>query len=219
MADFDRVAKVYRWMEYLSFGGLLERTRECRLDAVGGCRRALVLGDGDGRFTAALLAANPLMQVHAVDGSAAMLGLLVERCSQYKGRLTTERADLRGWAPARDAVYDLVTTHFFLDCLTSAEAAALALRIAPAAAPGALWLVSEFAVPQTRYGRWIAAPVVAALYWAFGWMTGLRVRRLPDHAAALCRGGWQRQAARQMAGGLLVSEMWRRSAAVHCLGS
>lgn len=208
---FDRLARPYRWLEYFSFGPLLQRTRMCWLGEINHCRKALVLGDGDGRFTAAMLAAHPRIHVHAVDVSAAMLRLLRTRCERESNRISTEQADLRRWTPQAGVTgYDLIVTHFFLDCLTSDEAANLADRLTPSVAPEAMWIVSEFAVPSTLYGRWVAAPIVTALYRAFRLITGLRVRRLPDHASALEHAGWQLDAVRNHVGGLLVSQMWKR---------
>jgi SAM-dependent methyltransferase len=212
---FDRIARPYRWLEYLSFGPLLSRTRTHWLPETAVCSRALVLGDGDGRFTASLLAANRQIRAHAVDISRTMLTLLENRCRKEASRLTVEQADLRAWSPSpaiEDAgSFDLIVTHFFLDCLTSREAADLAGRLTKAATPEATWLISDFAIPSTRYGRWIAAPVVALLYRAFGLITGLRVRRLPNHATALERAGWQLHASYSHAGGLLISQLWRRA--------
>ena len=42
--NFDRVARGYRWAEYLALGPLLERTRTRHLDALPGAGQALVLG-------------------------------------------------------------------------------------------------------------------------------------------------------------------------------
>jgi len=209
---FDRIAKPYRWLEYFSFGPLLQRTRTHWLPALADRRQALVLGDGDGRFTAALLAANHQIRVHAVDGSAAMLQLLESRCQSESVRLTTEQADIRNWTPqSQTDAYDLIVTHFFLDCLRQEEAAQLTQRLAPITCRNALWLVSDFAIPSTRYGRWIAAPIIASLYRAFAVLTGLHIRRLPDHAAALQSAGWQLQSVQNRAGGLLFSQIWKRS--------
>jgi len=210
---FDRLARPYRWLEYLSFGPLLQRTRTHWLRAIDDRRNALVLGDGDGRFTAVMLTEHPRMHAHAVDVSAAMLRLLRDRCKKESNRIVTEQADLRVWAPEADEErYDLIVTHFFLDCLTSEEVANLAERLAPAVTPEAVWLVSEFAIPPTLYGRWIGAPIVAALYRAFGLLTGLRVRSLPDHLAALQHAGWQLDAVHYHAGGLLTSQLWKHAA-------
>ena len=70
--NFDRLAGVYRWMEWLSFGPHLGRCRRAFLLEMTESRRALVLGDGDGRFTAALLRQNKAIQVDAVDVSQAL---------------------------------------------------------------------------------------------------------------------------------------------------
>ncbi|MGH9599640.1 MAG: class I SAM-dependent methyltransferase, partial [Terracidiphilus sp.] len=69
--DLDRLAGVYRWMELATFGPWLSWCRSAYLGELSGCRRALVLGDGDGRFTAQLLCANPQVEVDAVDASKA----------------------------------------------------------------------------------------------------------------------------------------------------
>ena len=58
-ANFDRLARIYRWMELVTFGPLLGRCRYRFLEQLCNCRTALLLGDGDGRFAARLLAANP----------------------------------------------------------------------------------------------------------------------------------------------------------------
>jgi hypothetical protein len=54
--NFDRIARPYRWLEYLTLGRSLERAREVFLPLLKDRRQALILGDGDGRFTARLLA-------------------------------------------------------------------------------------------------------------------------------------------------------------------
>jgi hypothetical protein len=120
----------------------------------------------------------------------------------------TKVQDARTWQPANDPLYDLVVTHFFLDCLTTAEIHSLAAKILPASAPNALWVVSEFAIPQSWFGRLIAGPLVAALYRAFGLLTGLKVRKLPGHAAALHTTGFNLVARRTQLCGLLTSELW-----------
>ncbi len=210
-ANFDRLAALYRWMEWCSFGPFLGWCRCAFLHELGSCRRALVLGDGDGRFTARLLRENPHVGVDAVDASAAMLRRLARRGSrQGAGRVRTFRADARTWQPASDG-YDLIATHFFLDCLTTEEVRALALKLRAAAAPGAVWVVSEFAEPANGFGRLFARPVVASLYWAFGCMTGLRVRRLPQHSAALREAGFALTQRKTWLGGMLASERWTAS--------
>lgn len=210
-ANFDRVARPYRWLEYLSFGPMLERCRYDRLPALTDARRALVLGDGDGRFLARLLEANRDLEADVVDGSAAMLGLLSRRVAAAgaSGRVAVHQADARFFESA--GVYDLVVTHFFLDCFETEEIREMAGRIRPHLAPGAVWVVSEFAIPK-GLASLPARIVVSGLYLAFGVLTGLRVRRLPDYASALHSNGLALRERRQWLGGLLVSEIWQPEA-------
>jgi trans-aconitate methyltransferase len=206
-ANFNRLARLYRWMEYASFGPWLWWCRCAFAGELNRCRHGAILGDGDGRFTARLLAANPQITMDAVDASRAMLRLLARRAGPNADRVQAHCADARVWRP-QAAKYDLVATHFFLDCLTTDEVRELAKKMRAAAAPGALWVVSEFAEPANWYGRSIARPMVRLLYEAFGMLTGLRVRTLPDYHRALREAAFALEKRRAWLGGLLVSELW-----------
>lgn len=211
--NFDNLAQVYRWMEYSSFGPCLERCRFWFLGAVAGYGHALVLGDGDGRFTARLLAQSANLRVHAIDGSAAMLAALRRRSRRSADRLTTEQADLRRWQPAAGKkTPDLIVSHFFLDCLTTEEVSALVERLTCACAPGALWLVSEFDIPDSGWMHRVARPMIALLYRAFRLLTDLGPQQLPDYATALRQSGWRLEAEQKHLRGLLVSQLWSKSA-------
>jgi SAM-dependent methyltransferase len=210
--NFDKLAKPYRWLEYLTFGPILQQTRTHYLPELADRRQALILGDGDGRFTAALLRANPKIQVHAVDLSPAMLQALHRSAYPHTSRLTTEAADLRNWQPVLGSQYDLIATHFFLDCLTTEEIASLASRITPATTPNAQWLISDFAVPPTPFGNLLARPLIALLYQAFRLLTGLNRghagTHLPNHQQPLEQSGWSLTAHHPRLQGLLISQLW-----------
>lgn len=166
-----------------------------------------MLGDGDGRFTTRLLKENPLVLVDAVDASVEMLRALVQNAGHRSGRVRIHLADAREWEPHSPA-YDLIVTHFFLDCLTTAEVTALARRLRENVTPKAVWAVSEFAIPEGWFGGLVARPVVQALYLAFLVLTGLRVQRLPDYRSALEAAGFELARKQEALGGLLVSELW-----------
>jgi len=208
--NFDPIARPYRWLEYLSFGPFLERCRFHYLGELAACRRALILGDGDGRFTAKLLAANPEIIVDAIDSSGAMLRLLTQRAAglgpSASDRLRTRQTNALNFTP--EGPYDLVVTHFFLDCFSEGELDALISRITPHLTPGATWLISEFAIPKQPVARYLSRAIVAALYWIFGLVTGLRVRTLPNHASLLKKAGFELCQSKPHLGGLLRSELW-----------
>jgi ubiquinone/menaquinone biosynthesis C-methylase UbiE len=214
---FDRVARPYRILEYLSFGSLLERCRFHYLHALASAKstKALVLGDGDGRFLARFLAACPNASADAVDASPAMLRLLRARVARQgaEHRLTTHCADARSLTPSACG-YDQVATHFFLDCLTASETEALIRRLLPCLAPGARWVVSEFDVPSGSPTRGVLARgLIAGLYAAFRLLTGLRTRRIPPWRTLLAASGFTCLASQSFLGGLLVTEVWQRPGA------
>jgi len=200
---FDRVARLYRWSEYATFGPLLSRCRFEFLSSAKEAQRALVLGDGDGRFTAALLASSPEVIVDAVDQSSEMLRLLSTRCASERVHthcIDAMRFHLHG-------PYDLITTHFFLDCLSTNDVEALALRIAANSAPNARWLISDFDIPAGIL-RWPARLLVRSLYLAFRVLTGLRIQQLPPWRQALEEAGFHCQQSVPRMGGILVAELW-----------
>ena len=208
--NFDRLAGVYRWMEMATFGRALWRCRCLFLDELRNCRTALVLGDGDGRFTARLLQENPHVRVEVIDTSKAMLRALLRNAGVHRHRISVHHADARQWLPGTSR-YDLVVSHFFLDCLSTDEVTALAERLRPCTSDQTRWVVSEFAIPAGWFGKLVAQSLVTSLYLAFRLLTGLRVGRLPQHRSALSRAGFVLDQEFPSLDGLLVSEMWVRA--------
>jgi hypothetical protein len=213
--DFDGIAPFYQAFEYLALGPALEQARFCLLDHLPRCRRALILGDGDGRFTARLLAAQPELNADAVDLSPAMLRLLERRAARghptASSRLRTWRHDARAFTPERQP--DLIVTHFFLDCLGQAELNALIGRLVPMLPERGLWLISDFRLPRGVL-HWPARAYIRLLYLAFRLLTGMQVSSLPDHATALRAAGMTRVEVRRTLFGLLTTELWQRSGLV-----
>jgi SAM-dependent methyltransferase len=209
----DAVAPFYHLGEFLAFGGALQQRRTAFLDKVSTSRRALVLGDGDGRFLAALLCTNPLVEVVCVDSSAAMLAIAESRVSRLgsscRNRVRFHRADARHFAPAKPH-FDLIASHFFLDCLPEEEIAQLIERISHWMSSNAVWLLSEFRQADRLLPRLWTRAVIRGLYVLFRVTTGLRVTRLPDYSRALAVNGLERQILQSVWQGLLVSELWRK---------
>jgi SAM-dependent methyltransferase len=206
-ANFDFLARPYRWMELFTFGPYLARCRTAFLPDGASCRRALILGDGDGRFTAQLLRINPEIEIDAVDASPKMLEALARRVGPDRARVRTFCADVHDFQPPNPP-YDLVVTHFFLDCLRTEEVGFLAATLRSAVAENALWIVSDFSVPPGWFGRLVAGPLVWFLYRAFGVLTGLSVRILPDHESALGQAEFTLKRRIPLLHRLLISELW-----------
>ncbi|MBB5317820.1 class I SAM-dependent methyltransferase [Tunturibacter empetritectus] len=208
--SFDLIARPYRWLEYLTLGRALEHCRLHFLPNLLQQRRALILGDGDGRFLAELLTQNPHLHADAVDTSATMLQLLRQRCEalapNVSKRFTTHQTS--ALTCPTDGPYDLVVTHFFLDCLTQPDLETLIHHIAPNLSSEALWLISDFHIPSGLM-RLPAKILVRSLYLAFRILTNLRTTKLPNHATPLKQAGLTRIARQHLLAGLLVTELWQ----------
>jgi SAM-dependent methyltransferase len=208
--NFNFIARPYRWLEYLTLGKALEDCRTFYLPQLLDRRSTLALGDGDGRFLAQLLTQNPNLQADAVDTSSTMLQLLRKRCEATSSNASTRLRTYQTSAltfPLKES-YDLIVTHFFLDCLTQPELDTLVDRIAKHIRPGTLWLISDFRIPAGPM-RLPAKLVVGSLYLAFRLLTGLRTTHLPDHATPLTQAGLTRISHHHRLAGLLTTELWQ----------
>jgi trans-aconitate methyltransferase len=203
--NFDPVARPYRWLEYMTFGPWLERCRGAQLAHLTSARRALLLGDGDGRFLAQLLSTSPNLTADVVDSSPAMLRILSRRVGR-ENRICLHRADALAWKPTGH--YALIISHFFLDCFFPDQLEQLFDRLLPHTPPGAQWVISEFAIPGNAIAACAARGIIALLYRSFGLLTGLPVRTLPDYTTLLLRRGLRPSCERRYLAGLLCSQVW-----------
>jgi ubiquinone/menaquinone biosynthesis C-methylase UbiE len=198
----DSIARWYRWLEYAGFGSELQRRRIAFLHNVTGARRVLVLGEGDGRFLARLVEQNLSSSTDYVDLSAQMLQLARERAGS--DRVVYHHASALT-IPLAESEYDLVCTHFFLDCLNQNDTERMVDRIVRAMAPGGRWLISEFREPN-----WWTRAVVRGLYFFFRLTTSLATQQLVDHHPLLERAGFRLECSETSRFGLLVSELWSK---------
>jgi ubiquinone/menaquinone biosynthesis C-methylase UbiE len=201
----DGIARWYQALEYLAFGRALGRRRFQYIDEIAGARSVLILGDGDGRFTAEFVRQNPAAKVDSVDLSIRMIEMAKGRVSDA-ANVRFRMGDARTIALERK--YDLVVTHFFLDCFTGGDLNLLIARVTECCEPEARWLVSEFGSPEKGMGRIAAKIVIRLLYFCFRLATGLKVTQLPDYGLLLTRNGFHVSSRSTAIGGLLVSELW-----------
>lgn len=212
--SFDRLAPHYRWLEFLLAGEKLQRCRIWGLGQVRGSRRALVVGEGHGRFIEVFARVMPEARLTCVDASGAMLRQARGRWLRAGGdpaRAEFIRAALPEWRPPLRS-FDLIATHFFLDCFPPEQLELVALALSDAARPGARWLLSDFQIPAHGMGRVRARIILAAAYLFFRLVTRLPARQLTPPDLFLERGGFRLVCRRRCEWGLLHTDVWERSA-------
>lgn len=211
--SFDPLARSYRALEFVLAGGLLQRCRTTFLAGTAGCRRALLLGEGPGRFLVPLLQANPQVEVLCVEQSPRMIETALRHLQRRRlagPRVRFEQADALKWRPP-PGEFDLLVTHFFLDCFRRDELRMLIPTIAIGARPDARWLLADFRLPERGWRRYRARLVLALMYAFFRCATGLSASCLTPPDALLEAAGF-RLAGRRLANfGLVGSDLWLRT--------
>lgn len=209
--SFDILAPVYRWLELTLAGGSLQRCRCAFLPVLPPPARALLLGEGHGRFLVALLRKFPETHITVVDASAGMIRQAQKAAARHRvplHRVTFVQADvMTSWEPPPQR-YDLIVTHFFLDCFRPAQLDALVPRIARAAAPGATWLLADFQEPPHGWQRLRSQVILGLLYPFFRLFTRLPATRLTCPDPLLRDGGFHLLAEHVFEWGLLRTTRW-----------
>jgi SAM-dependent methyltransferase len=212
--SFDALAPWYRTLEWIAFGDDLQRCRTACLGEIASPRRALIVGEGNGRFLCELLRSYPAVEVDCVDASQRMLQLARRRLErELPDRVPCVRflhQDLVSWT-APEPHYDLVVTHFFLDCFAEAQLAAIVLKLAEAATERACWLLADFCVPANGVARLRARAWLAVMYRFFRLTAGIDARQLIDPTPFLQGEGFALARQHCFRRGMLKSEMWRRN--------
>lgn len=215
--SFDAIAPWYRTLERIAFGDGLQRGRTACLGEIVAPRRTLIVGEGNGRFLCELVRLHPGVEVDCVDASQAMLQLArkrLERESPEAGpRVRFLHHDLTSWSPPVRH-YDLVVTHFFLDCFAETELAAIVGKLAQATTENAHWLLADFCVPAKGVARLHARAWLTVMYRFFRLSAGIDARQLLDPSPFLREEGFALARQHSFRHGMLKSEMWTRAASL-----
>jgi hypothetical protein len=109
--------------------------------------------------------------------------------------------------------FDLVATHFFLDCFRADQLARLVSKTAALTSPGAMWVLSDFREPTAGWQRVRARVLLKLAYLSFRWITRLPGTRLIPPEPFLTAHGFERIHQRIFHHGLLYAGLWRANRA------
>ncbi len=202
-------------MELVLAGRTLQ---QCRTEFLGWTKAAksvLILGEGNGRFLCEFLKTNEEAEVVSVDSSARMIevsrGRLI-RGGLDPARVRFIRAD--ALAPATTSwgcgPFDLVVTHFFLDCFRADQLEKLIPVIANQTSSRAAWLLADFRAPARGLAKARATAILWLAYRFFQIATALPARRLTAPDPFLQGQGFRLRDRRLRECGLLHSDFWSK---------
>ncbi len=233
---YDRLAASYHALEWLVFGGQLQRARTALVDQLPAWQQLLILGDGDGRLLEQLYiyrcnlarrgaarTSGPTVapwSITSVDFSSAMLQRQRSRlatvarkqpCSDaYAGVVRFEQRDALSYAPQRQT-FDIVVTPFFLDCFSPAELSEhLPLWLAALRDDG-VYLYVDFTYPRRPWQRPRARLLLWAMHLFFARQTGLANSQLVDCQSFIKQNAMRLATERIGGHGMLVAQTWRRN--------
>ena len=209
--SFDRLAPHYRWMERLLAGEKLQRCRTAYLDKIPTPHSILLLGEGPGRLLAECLGRFPDARITCVDASAAMLRAAqrgMERAGLNVGRVRFIHCDLLRWQP--NETFDLIATHFFLDCFPPETLRPAVGRLAAAAEARAHWLIADFQAAPQGWKRVRSRMILAVMYSFFRAATRLPARSLTAPDPFLREAGFRLRARQTAEWELLHTDWWER---------
>lgn len=208
--SFDTVAPWYRTLETIAFGNALQCARLAFLDQVGSPVRTLIVGEGNGRFLSELLCLHRDIEVDCVDASKCMLSLARKRVGVNAGRVRFLEQDIASWIPPSGR-YDLIVTHFFLDCFPADELRDIVGKLSRAATTNATWLFADFRVPGAGFARLHARAWLATMYRFFQYVAGIEAGELVDPSPFLCAERFVLVQEHLRRHGMLKSQLWRRN--------
>ncbi|QDT04588.1 ubiquinone/menaquinone biosynthesis methyltransferase [Rubripirellula lacrimiformis] len=209
---YDRLAAVYRPLEWWMFGDDLQRGRTALLDDLPPARQILVLGDGDGRLMQQIGRQSPDAMITSVDNSKGMLEHQQRRIQDVGAtdRVRFVHQDARDF-PCREASVDLLVMAFFLDCFTESDIDEFLPNWIRTVRPGGHVYVAEFAVPGSGWHAVRAKLMLAAMHCFFRWTTDFQNRRLVDLDCKLESQSLRKSKCRTRNKGLIQTQIWQRA--------
>jgi ubiquinone/menaquinone biosynthesis C-methylase UbiE len=211
--SFDVLAPHYRWMEFVSAGNKLQHCRTAFLGRVATASRILILGEGNGRFLLECRRQFPDAKITVVDASSRMLARARRRLEGQGfngGRIDFICADALAWTPPERA-FDLIVTHFFLDCFRADQLETLIPMLARAAAPRANWLFADFQAATEGWARFRSRVILWLMYRFFTVVTQLPAGTLTPPDSLLQRHGFSLREREVYDWELLHSDWWQKS--------
>lgn len=210
--NFDGVASSYLFLETITFGNQLQKCRTSMISHLTNSKRALVLGEGNGRFLEAFCKANPLAEILVIDESPRMLDLAKRRIANanppINNQIEFRCANVFEILPLT-GTFDLIVCNFFLDCFTSSEIGHLMGLFRQMLFGEGLLVVGDFRKPHSIFGKIIGEFILKFMHVFFQKTAGISATELTDLHAILLERSFQKAVEKKLFFGFLNSSIWK----------
>ena len=203
--NYDFVAPFYPLLEKAAFGDRLTEARNASLCSVVMAERALLIGEGNGRFLTACVEEKIGGSITVVDSSEKMLSLARSRIrgSALQTNVELVHADFRDWSPL-EPPFDVIVTHFFLDLFRPESQRRLIEKITALSTANTIWMNVDYRpVIHSRLHR-----VIEWLQYRFDrLLSGIEADRHYDSAPIIREFGWEVQEEQSFCRGTIYSQL------------
>ena len=205
--SYDRFAPFYKLVETMVFGRALQ---EARCAGLGGeaPKSVLIIGDGNGRYLEQAIRAWPEARFVSIDASEGMLKEARKRVGKADVRFIHAEV-FAGLEEVRDETFELIATHFFLDCFREETLEKLIPMMANKLADAGRWDISDF-TDRRLYHR----AMLWLMYRFFHNFTETPAKRLPDYGRILRDQGLVSSTLGSWRAGFVIAQRWRRKRGV-----
>ena len=179
--DFSVLAPIYDLLGSVVFMGALHKSQVELIQHIPNSEKVLILGGGTGKFLVDLLKANSFKSVTYVDVSPGMISKAKKKLKRLDTG-TEVNFICGGLEDIPVEKYDLICTHYFLDCFEEGALSSVMLHLKSYMKADGKWHFSDFYLDETS--SFLRKRFVSFLYWFFRISCGLKVRSLADFTKA-----------------------------------
>lgn len=175
--DFSILSSIYDFLGSIVFFGALHRSQVYFIDQLKKPDRALIIGGGTGRFLVDLLKSEKVKNITYVDISQGMIARAKKKVSAL-GKENQVEFICGGVDAVPDRQYDLICTHYFLDCFEEEKLCLILSKLRGLLSKEGEWYFTDFYLDESS--SFIKTKFVGFLYFFFRILCGLKVKILPD---------------------------------------
>lgn len=186
--DFSRLASIYDFLGGIVFLGSLHRSQIHFLSRLQKIENVLIVGGGTGRFLVELLKLGKVEKLTYVDISAGMISQAKKKVQKI-GALDKVDFICGGLDSIPDKEYDLICTHYFLDCFEEVELSGIMKKFKKLLSKEGVWHFTDFYLDSSS--SIFRKCFVAFLYRFFKVFCGLKVKKLPNFKLLFLENGLQ----------------------------